>query len=174
MTNDTAAYLCGIESRGKRVKKRVLAAAAVLFVVSGLNAFGEERSSAKTVAPTKKSPAVHAAESSFERQGFLTTKWCAEQGLFIDCRMESIVCGKGGCFQNWEFGDKMVAQLVIYVHDDLQYYNIKPAKDFGMAELIRTSINRNLVTIKGKYDVKTNTITAFEFKAPSSPEKVSP
>lgn len=155
------------------MKKMILAAIAALAMASGVYASEEAKASAKAVAPTKESPAAHAAESSFEKQGFLTTKWCADQGLFVDCRLESIVCGEGGCFRKWEFGDKMVTQLVLYVHDDLQYYNIEPAEDFRMAELIETSINKNLVTIKGRYDAKTNTITASEFKAPPPPEKVS-
>jgi len=153
------------------MKKIILTAIASLVMISGAYASEEAKTSAKTVAPTKESPAVHAAESSFEKQGFLTTKWCAEQGLFADCRLESIVCGKGGCFRKWEFGDEMVTQLVLYVHDDLQYYNIKPAEHFKMAELIKTCINRNLVTIKGKHGAKTNTITAYEFKAPLPTEK---
>ncbi len=149
----------------------ILAAIVVLVMISGAYASEEEKASAKTVAPTKESPAAHAAESSFEKQGFLTTKWCADQGLFVDCRLESLVCGEGGCFRKWEFGDKMITQLVLYVHDDLQYYNIEPTEHFKMAELIERGINRNMVTIKGKYDAKTNTITASELKAPPPPEK---
>ncbi|MEA3418733.1 MAG: hypothetical protein U9Q90_04975 [Campylobacterota bacterium] len=153
------------------MKKVLLAAIVALAMVSGAYASEGAKASAKTVAPTKESPVAHAEEATFEKEGFLTTKWCAEQGLFVDCRMESIVCGEGGCFQNWEFGDKMKTELVVFVHDDLQYYQIKPTEHFEMAELIETGINRNLVTIKGKYDAKTNTILATEFKAPPPPKK---
>jgi hypothetical protein len=153
------------------VKNRVIAVIAVLFTVSSVSASEEGRASVRTVVPTSESLTAHIADASFRKQGFLTTKWCAEQGLFADCRLESIVCGEGDCFQNWEFGDKMKTQLVIYVHDDLQYYNIKPTEQLQMGELIEKGINRNLVTIIGKYDAKTNTIIATGFEAPPPPKK---
>ena len=30
-----------------------------------------------------------------KKEGFLTTKWCAERGYFADCRLESYFCGEG-------------------------------------------------------------------------------
>ncbi len=40
------------------------------------------------------------------KKGFLTSKWCANNGLFTDCRLESSVCGEGDCFKTWDFGDE--------------------------------------------------------------------
>lgn len=148
------------------MKKIILVAIIALGMVSGIFAMGEEKTSATTVEPSKDSPVEHTADASFQKQGFITTKWCAEQGLFADCRLESIVCGEGGCFMNWEFGDKMKTELVVYVLDDLQYYKIQPTGNFSMSELIEKGMAKDLVTIIGKYDEKTNAIIASEFKAP--------
>ena len=104
-------------------------------------------------------------------EGFMTTEWCAEQGMFRDCRMESIVCGEGGCYKHWEFGDKEKMNLVLYVHDDMKAYKVKPTKEFNIPEFLETSINRNAVTVKGSYDEATNTILATSFEAPPPPKK---
>lgn len=153
------------------MKNSMIIVAAILCMASVLSASKEEKASVSTVVPTGESPAAHLADTSFKKQGFLTTKWCADQGLFVDCRLESIVCGKGGCFQDWEFGDKMKTQLVLYVHDDLQYYIVKPTEQLKMGELIEKGMNRNMVTIMGKYDAKNNTIAAAGFKVPPPPQK---
>jgi len=101
------------------------------------------------------------------KKGFLTTKWCAENGYFADCRLESVVCGEGGCFKHWEFGDKMKDELVLYVHDDLKSYNIKlngiPRHELDEA------INRNEVSFTG--ELKGDTIVAKDYKAPPPPKK---
>lgn len=153
------------------MKNSMIIATVILCMASALSASEEKKASISTVVPTGESPAAHFADASFEKQGFLTTKWCADQGLFVDCRLESIVCGEGGCFLDWEFGDKIKTQLVLYVHDDLQYYIVKPTEQLKMSELIEKGINRNMVTIMGKYDAKNNTITAVGFKAPSPSPK---
>jgi hypothetical protein len=171
------------------MKKAIITAVAVLFALSGAVASEETKASVQTVAPTNKSPFVGMAASGevkapeaaqqpeakeeelFEKQGFLTTKWCADQGLFMDCRLESVVCGEGGCFRNWEFGDAMRTELVVYVHADLQYYKISPVASLSMAEVIEKGINKDQVTIIGTYDQKNNTIIASEFKAPPPPKK---
>jgi hypothetical protein len=110
------------------------------------------------------------ANATFEKQGFLTTKWCAEQGMFADCRMESIVCGEGECNQKWEFGDKEKMELVLYVHDDLKYYNVDASK-VNVPEILETSINRDQVMVKGNFDEGSNTIVATAFEAPPPPTK---
>lgn len=153
------------------MKKIIITMLITLATTSVAFASGDKQTSATTVAPTTEVSPTKAAEATFSKEGFLTTKWCADQGLFADCRLESIVCGEGGCFQNWEFGDKMKTELVIYVHDDLQYYKIVPTASISMAQVIEKGINRNLVTIAGSYDSKTNTITATEFKSPPPPKK---
>jgi len=149
------------------MRKILLATVVALTMITGLNASGDAKTSAQTVAPVQEGT----SEATFSKQGFLTTKWCAEQGLFADCRLESIVCGEGECYQKWEFGDPVKTELVIFVHDELQYYNISPGKGVNMAEMIEEGINKNLVTIEGTYDSKTNTIAATTFKAPPPPAK---
>ena len=62
--------------------------------------------------------AVGLCADSIEKKGFLTSKWCAENGYFSDCRLESLVCGSGECFKSWEFGDTVTDELVLFVHDN--------------------------------------------------------
>ena len=109
--------------------------------------------------------------ASFEKQGFLTTKWCAEQGMFQDCRMESIVCGEGECYQKWEFGDEEKMELVLYSNDDLQYYPLYMSKFHHIAELLEEGINKDQVTIKGDLGDDNNTIIVTAFEAPPPPAK---
>ncbi len=149
------------------MRKTLLATVVALTMAAGLHAAEEAKTSAQTVTPAQDAP----AEATFSKQGFLTTKWCAEQGLFKDCRLESIVCGEGECYQNWEFGDPVKTELVVYVHDELQYYKITPAKSLNVAAMIEKGMSQDLVTIEGSYDSKTNTITATDFKAPPPPAK---
>ncbi len=108
-----------------------------------------------------------AKEDMVTKKGFLTTKWCAENGYFADCRLETVVCGKGGCFRNWNFGDKMEEELVLYVHDELKTYQIKLDK-IPRHELDE-AINRNEVSFSG--EIKGDTIIAHEFEAPPPPKK---
>ena len=105
-----------------------------------------------------------------EKEGFLTTKWCAEQGLFKDCRLESYFCGEGNCFQKWEPGEPETEELVLFVHDEGKYYNIKLASNLPRYELDEAS-NRNKVKMIGKIDEATNTIYAQEMKSPPPPGK---
>lgn len=105
-----------------------------------------------------------------KKEGFLTTKWCAERGYFKDCRLESHVCGEGGCFKNWDFGDPVKEELVLFVHDEGKYYNIKLSDKIARYELDE-AVSRNKVTVSGDYDEATNTITAQEYKAPPPPSK---
>jgi hypothetical protein len=111
------------------------------------------------------------ATKELEIEGFLTTQWCAEQGMFRDCRMESIVCGEGECYKKWEFGDKEKMQLVLYVHNDMKAYKIQPSGEFHVAEFLETSINRNAVTVKGNFDEHSNILYATSFEAPPPPKK---
>ncbi|MDD5405315.1 MAG: hypothetical protein PHE73_00050 [Sulfurovaceae bacterium] len=110
------------------------------------------------------------ANGTFEKQGFLTTKWCADRGMFQDCRMESIVCGEGECNKNWEFGDKEKMELVLYVHDDLKYYNVDASK-INLPDILGEGINHDQVTIKGNFDEGSNTIMATSFVAPPAGAK---
>lgn len=144
-------------------------ATSLLIATSAFASSAEDKKvSVSTVPPTNSTPL---AKQSFEKKGFLTTKWCAEQGTFTDCRLESVVCGSGGCFKKWEFGDKETLELVIFVHDEGKYYNITPQEGFHVAEAIEEGLSRNEVTIKGSFDKSKNMILATSFDAPPPPKK---
>lgn len=132
---------------------------------------GEEKTATSTSSDEKVVASVPSDAEPIEIEGFLTTKWCLGQGMFQDCRMESVVCGEGECYKEWEFGDKEKMNLVIYNHKEMKYYNIQPSKEFHLAELIETSMSRDMVTIKGQYDAKNNILLATEFEAPPPPVK---
>lgn len=100
-----------------------------------------------------------------EKEGFLITKWCAENGYFADCRLESYFCGEGECFQNWETGDAQTEELVLFVHDEGKYYNVELGSKLARYELDEAT-NRNKVKLIGTIDEASNTIHADEFKAP--------
>jgi len=151
------------------MKKFVSLIATSLLVATTAFASGADKKvSVSTVPPTNTTPL---AKASFKKKGFLTTKWCAEQGEFVDCKLETVVCGTGGCFKKWEFGDKESLELVIFVHDEGKYYNISPKEGFHVAEAIELGLSRNEVTIKGSYDKTKNMILATSFDAPPPPKK---
>ena len=104
-----------------------------------------------------------------EKQGFLTVKSCADAGVFQDCYLENYMCGTDGCYLKSEPGVISNVEIALYVHKEGITYNIDisglPASD------IDKGINRNDVTIIGKYNEKTNTIIATEFKSPPPPKK---
>jgi hypothetical protein len=106
-------------------------------------------------------------QAETEKKGFLTSKACAENGLFFDCRLETTVCGAIDCFKEWNFGDTPKEELVLFVHDEGKYYNVKldGLKRYQLDE----AINRNDVSIGG--EVKENTIYAKSYKAPPPPVK---
>ncbi|KFL34281.1 MULTISPECIES: hypothetical protein [unclassified Sulfurospirillum] len=111
--------------------------------------------------------AVGLSAESIEKKGFLTSKWCAQNGYFADCRLESMVCGSGECFKNWEFGDKVTDELVLFVHNEQKSYAI----DYGAIPRYKLDepMNMNEVTITG--ELKGDTIVASGFKAPPPPQK---
>lgn len=102
------------------------------------------------------------------KTGFLTSKWCAQNGLFTDCRLESIMCGYGDCFKEEEVDAAKTGDLVVFVHDEGKYYNIKLVGGLQRYKL-DTAINRNSVEIIGR--VEGDTIFASSFKAPPPPKK---
>ena len=149
-------------------------AISIAFVGCGEEKKAENNEQTKASTTTPASTPTEASSANAKEvamEGFMTTEWCAEQGMFRDCRMESIVCGEGGCYKHWEFGDKEKMNLVLYVHDDMKAYKVKPTKEFNIPEFLETSINRNAVTVKGSYDEATNTILATSFEAPPPPKK---
>jgi len=113
--------------------------------------------------------AASAGNESFEKKGFLTTKWCVENDMFKDCRLETAVCGYEGCDEKWQFGDPIREEMVLYVHDDGKYYRV----DLGHLERseLDEAMNRNEVILTGTYDAKHNVIHVKSFKAPPPPKK---
>lgn len=111
--------------------------------------------------------ALSLCAESIEKKGFLTSKWCAQNGYFADCRLESFVCGSGECFKSWEFGDTVTDELVLFVHNEQKIYAI----DYSSIPRYKLDepMNMNEVTISG--EVKGDTIVASGFKAPPPPQK---
>ena len=112
---------------------------------------------------------TYANNEDFEKKGFLTTKWCAQNGMFKDCRLETVVCGYEGCNRKWEFGMPMTDNMVLFVHDEGKYYKVM--LDGVKRSELDEAINRNEVTLIGSYDEKNNVIHVKEFKAPPPPKK---
>lgn len=111
--------------------------------------------------------AVGVCAESIEKKGFLTSKWCAQNGYFSDCRLESFVCGSGECFKSWEFGDNVTDELVLFVHNEQKSYAI----DYSAIPRYKLDepMNMNEVTITG--ELRDDTIVASGFKAPPPPQK---
>ncbi len=102
-----------------------------------------------------------------EKKGFLTSEWCARNGYFADCRLESFVCGSGECFHNWDFGDRVSDDVVLFVHNEQKIYRVD-YRNIPRYELDEP-MNMNGVTIIG--EVQGDTIIASGFKAPPPPQK---
>ncbi|HIE34803.1 MAG TPA: hypothetical protein EYP79_01215 [Campylobacterales bacterium] len=109
-------------------------------------------------------------KGEFEKKGFLTTKWCAQNGFFVDCRLETYHCAEEGCYKNWLPGDEVKTDIVLYVHEEGKIYLVKP-EGVHVSELLEKAANRNEVTIIGELSSDGKTIKAYEFKAPPPPKK---
>lgn len=107
--------------------------------------------------------------AEIEKDGFLTTQKCAEAGAFQDCYLQNYICGSDDCYKKYPAGVYGDIQVVLYSHSDGIIYKIDTT-DIKMSDL-DSGINRNEVTIIGKYDESTHTIYATEFKAPPPPKK---
>ena len=105
-----------------------------------------------------------------EKSGFLTTKWCAERGMFADCRVETIFCGYENCHKEQKvFNNDIKGQLVLVVHDEGKNYNVNFNHNIKMGEVLEKALNKNEVTLMGK--IEGNTILVHEFEAPPPPKK---
>ncbi|MFA6788262.1 MAG: hypothetical protein WC149_07985 [Arcobacteraceae bacterium] len=105
-----------------------------------------------------------------EKEGFLTTKWCADRGLFADCRLETVFCGYEGCFKDEkEFKTDVNTTFVLQVHTEGKYYIVEFQEGVKIGDVLQEAINKNEVTIMG--DIKNDTIKAHSFKAPPPPQK---
>jgi hypothetical protein len=110
------------------------------------------------------------AHATQEKEGFLTTKWCADRGLFADCRLETVFCGYEGCFKDEkEFKTDVNATFVLNVHSEGKYYLVEFQEGIEMGEVLKQAINKNEVTLVG--EIKNDTIKAQSFKAPPPPKK---
>lgn len=110
------------------------------------------------------------AYATEEKEGFLTTKWCADRGLFADCRLETVFCGYEGCFKDEkEFKTDVKATFVLNVHSEGKYYFVEFQEGIEIGDVLKQAINKNEVTLIG--EIKNNTIKAQSFKAPPPPKK---
>lgn len=110
------------------------------------------------------------AYASDEKEGFLTTKWCADRGLFADCRLETVFCGYEGCFKDEkEFNTNINATFVLNVHSEGKYYLVEFKEGIKIGDVLKQALNKNEVTLIG--EVKDDTIIAHSFKAPPPPKK---
>jgi len=105
--------------------------------------------------------------ADIQKQGFLTSKWCAQNGYFSDCRLESMVCGSGECFKEWEYDQTIKDELVLFVHAENKAYDI----DYTAIPRYKLDepMNRNGVSITG--ELKGDVLVAKSFKAPPPPTK---
>ena len=105
-----------------------------------------------------------------EKSGFLTTKWCAERGMFADCRVETIFCGYENCHKEQkEFNNEVKGQIVLVVHDEGKNYTVEFKHNIEMGEVLEKAINKNEVTLIG--DIHGDKIIVSEFEAPPPPKK---
>lgn len=110
------------------------------------------------------------AQAAQEKEGFLTTKWCADRGLFTDCRMETIFCGYEGCYKDQkEFNTNVNATFVLNVHSEGKYYLVEFSEGIELGEILEKAINKNEVTLIG--EIEGNTIKVEDFEAPPPPKK---
>ena len=105
----------------------------------------------------------------YEKNGFLATKWCIENGYFSECRLESYLCGYGECWRDYEVGDEIVMELALYVQAERTYYNVEISDEIALHEIEALGFNRNDVTLRGYFDEDTKTIIATDFDAPPPP-----
>ncbi len=101
--------------------------------------------------------------------GFLTSKYCAEKGMFADCRTETAMCGYEGCNRDWNFGDTPKNEYVLFIHNQPKYYTLK-LEGVKLAGLDK-GFGRNEVTIIGEVDEENKIIKATDMKAPPPPKK---
>lgn len=97
-----------------------------------------------------------ANELKVSKIGFLTAKSCALKKQFMNCKLENFVCSYEGCYKDFEVGDRLPVEFVLYVHKEQKSYNldlrqIKPA-------WLDKFINQRNVFVFGGYDFSSNKI----------------
>lgn len=98
--------------------------------------------------------ALSAQAMSVDKKGVLVTKQCVMEGRFIECPL-------------WTYHDD--AQLVLFVHDDMRFYELDMTAVFKRD--IDEGFARNGVEISGQLDESKNLIVATDYKAPPPPAK---
>lgn len=150
------------------MKKVLLALSlATAFFISGCSSSNEVQKPTehKTEHKADHSAMSHNSKAKIEKKGFLTTKWCADRGMLKDCRLETVVCGEENCFKKWEFGEKPITELVLFVHNEGTYtLNIDHHSGVHMSHVIEEGLNKNDVTIEGH--LNGNSIHVTGIKAP--------
>jgi hypothetical protein len=106
-----------------------------------------------------------------EKEGFLTTKWCANNGMFTNCRLETVFCGYEGCLKEMkEFKTDINGELVLYVHSEGKSYDLKFPPTIKMYQVLKEALNKNEVTLTGQLDPK-GVLMVEEYEAPPPPKK---
>ena len=113
---------------------------------------------------------VSVAQAQDEKEGFLTTQYCAERGMFSNCKLETLFCGYEGCYKDEkEFKTDIDATLVLFVHNEGKYYTVDFAQAIDMGKFLKLAMNKNEVTLVG--DIDETSIKVYDYKAPPPPKK---
>ncbi|MGM0533524.1 MAG: hypothetical protein ACQERK_03400 [Campylobacterota bacterium] len=156
------------------MKKLLLSLSAASLLLLGLSGC-----SGKTAATPQEQEASDYAKGAqnideqrkIEKNGFLTTKWCAQNDYFTGCPLETYVCGYKNCWKDYEVGQEPKTELVLFVHDEMGYYNVQASDAIHMDEFEELAFGKNDVTLRGTFDPDSNTITAKGFDAPPPPKE---
>lgn len=105
-----------------------------------------------------------------EKEGFLTTKWCAQNGMFTNCKLETVFCGYDGCLKDMkEFKTDINGELVLYVHTEGKSYDLKFPATIKLSQVLKEALNKNEVTLRGS--LNKNLLMVEEYEAPPPPKK---
>lgn len=111
-----------------------------------------------------------AVAEEVELEGFLTTKWCADNGMFTNCRLETVMCGYEGCLGDMkEFSTDVNSELVLFVHKEVKSYPVKFPATIKLSTILKEALNRNEVILIG--NLKDNVLYVEEYEAPPPPKK---
>ncbi len=149
--------------------KNITLISLIIATMLGFSACSSSAPTPEAANTDSKKVVVLSELADMEKDGFLTTKKCAEAGSFQDCYLQNYICGSNDCYKKFEAGVYGNPEIVLYSHVDGIIYNLDVSK-LEMSELDQ-GINRNEVTITGKYDPSTQTIYATKFEAPPPPKK---
>lgn len=141
----------------------------IIAAMLGFSACSSSTPAPEATGDSSKKAVVLSELVDMEKDGFLTTQKCAEAGSFQDCYLQNYICGSDDCYKKYPAGVYGDVQIVLYSHKDGIIYKIDTT-NIEMSEIDK-GINRNEVTIIGKYDESTHTIYATGFETPPPPKK---